>query len=325
MCLYLPLCAVLRGIARIRRLYLDSYWWLCFRTPQASLELDQDRLFELEATGIEEVEEPDSADGAPSADNGLPSAREVLVKAFFATAPALAAARAWFNGRQDLSQGEEKIEDWDRSWRDRQTPVSVTDSLVVMPPWVQAPEDSRHVIRLEAKMAFGTGSHESTRIAAALLERIAVAGGSVLDIGTGTGILAIYAAQLGAASVLALDIDPVVGPCLNENLILNPPPAGCRFRTLIGEIDALAADARFDVVICNMIRTELWPFREQLRGLLSLGGPAGTAGRKGLFVVSGQRLEDKPHFLVWRETAPFRIVHETEMDGWWGFAAALEQ
>jgi ribosomal protein L11 methyltransferase len=126
---------------------------------------------------------------------------------------------------------------------------------------------------------------------------------------------------------VALDIDPVAGPCLNENLVLNPVPAGCRFSTLIGEIDSLAADARFDVVICNMIRTELWPFREQLRNRLSRGtqGSAGnrSGSKGGLFVVSGQRLEDKPHFLAWRGTSPFRIVDEVEMDGWWGFAAGL--
>jgi ribosomal protein L11 methyltransferase len=325
----LALRAILRGIATIRRLRLDSYWWLCFRSPQVSLELDLDRLFEMEATGIEEVEEPDASSPAATTTvaEGLAIAAEgVLLKAFFATATAAEAARICFRNRVGLALGEEKIEDWDRSWRDRQTPVAVTDSLVVIPPWVDAPTHGRHVIRLEAKMAFGTGSHESTRIAATLLERIAVTGGSVLDIGTGTGILALYAAQLGAASVLALDIDPVVGPCLNENLILNPPPVGCRFRTLIGEIDSLKADARFDVVICNMIRTELWPFREQLRDRLAeadlKGGRKGKGESDGIFVVSGQRLEDKPHFLTWRETSPFRIVQEVEMDGWWGFAAS---
>lgn len=283
---------------------MDSYWWLCFRTSNESLELDQNSLFESGATGIEEVEE-----------NVAQQASGVLLKGFFGSASEMETARDGFKDRKDLSYGEEKIEDWDRSWRDRQTPVEVTSSLVVMPPWVNAPADGRHVIRLEAKMAFGTGSHESTRIAATLLERVPVKGGSALDIGTGTGILALYAAQLGAATVLALDIDPVVGPCLNENLILNPVPSDCRFRTLIGEIDALEKSARFSVVICNMIRTELWPFREELRSRLAPGG---------VFLVSGQRLEDKPHFLAWREGSPFRIVHEVEMDGWWGFAASLD-
>lgn len=310
---------------------MDSYWWLCFRTTNGDLELDQNDLFEFGATGIEEVEknpalsplgEQVAPTGVPFAPNGLPFASNgVMLKSFFGTRAEMESARNRFGDRMEIAFGEEKVEDWDRSWRDRQTPVEVTSFLVVIPPWVAFPSDGRHVIRLEAKMAFGTGSHESTRIAATLLERIAVKGSSVLDIGTGTGILALYAAQLGAASVLALDIDPVVGPCLNENLILNPPPASCRFRTLIGEIDALDAKARFGVVVCNMIRTELWPFREQLRSRLAR---IASEGRAGVFLVSGQRLEDKPHFLTWREGSPFHIVHEVEMDGWWGFSASME-
>ncbi len=271
--------------------------------------MDQDGLFECGAGGVEEVEET------------APSAEGVLLKGFFSTAEDLGMARERFRERVALAWGEERIEDWDRSWRDRQTPVEVTPSLMVMPPWVQAPAGAKHIIRLEAKMAFGTGSHESTRIAATLLEQVSVRGASVLDIGTGTGILAIYAAQLGAAEVVALDIDPVVGPCLNENLLLNPPPPDCRFRTLIGGTDALSPRAAFGIVICNMIRTELWPFREELPGRLAPMGPRSPGG-EGVFLVSGQRLEDKPFFLAWRERAHFRIVAETEMDGWWGFAAA---
>ena len=291
---------------------MDSYWWLSFRSPADLVEMDQDGLFESGASGVEEVEE--SAVPAPPPGT--------LLKGFFSTAAELAVARELFKDRPGLVSGEEKIEDWDRSWRDRQTPVEVTDNLVVMPPWVQRPADGRHVIKLEAKMAFGTGSHESTRIAATLLERVSVKGASVLDIGTGTGILALYAAQLGAAEVLAFDIDPVVGPCLNENMILNPPPPGCRFYNMIGGNDSLSDRARFGVVICNMIRTELWPFREELRTRLAPAGPRSPGG-PGVFLVSGQRLEDKPFFLAWRERSHFRIVAEVEMDGWWGFAASV--
>lgn len=274
------------------------------------MELDQDGLFESGATGVEEVEAPPGHSGG------------VLLKGFFAAAVDMEGARARFADRPELACGEARLEDWDRSWRERQTPVPVTGLLTVVPPWVPAPADARHVIRLEAKMAFGTGSHESTRIAALLLEKAGAAGASVLDIGAGTGILALYAARLGAAAVTALDIDPVAGPCLRENLALNPVPSQCRFHILVGGIEALAPAARFGVVLCNMIRTELWPFREELRARLAPQGSA-TPQRPGLFIVSGQRLEDKPHFLAWRETSPFRILHEAEMDGWWGFAGSL--
>jgi len=266
--------------------------------------MDQNRLFEAGASGIEEVEEPLSASGDT-----------ILLKGYFESGNGLHMAREWFRERGEMTSGEEKIEDWDRSWRDRQTPVEVTPSLSVMPPWVEPPADARFIIRLEAKMAFGTGSHESTRIAATLLERAPVEGASILDIGAGTGILALYAGQLGAKSILALDIDPVSGPCMRENLGLNPLPEECRFDILIGGMESLHPKARFRIVVCNMIRTELWPFREQLRERLEPGGR---------FLVSGQRLEDKPHFLAWCEASPFRIVEEVEMEGWWGFSATVD-
>lgn len=282
---------------------MDNYWWLSFRSPSENAELDQNFLFEAGATGVEEMEEPTQ-----------PYPGQILLKGFYETEETFQFALKAFANRRDFSSGQEKIEDWDQSWRLQQTPVPVTDQLVVVPPWVEPDQNFKHVIKLEAKMAFGTGSHETTRIAALLMEKLPVANGTVLDIGTGTGLLALYAAQLAARQVLALDIDPVVGPCLNENLLLNPPPQKCDFRTLICETTALKATAKFDLVICNMIRTELWSFREELRSRLN---------SQGHFVVSGQRLEDKTYFLEWQKTSAFRIVHELEINGWWGFAATL--
>jgi ribosomal protein L11 methyltransferase len=288
---------------------LNTYWWLCFRTVAEDLELDQDRLFECGATGTEELEEP-----LGTATQG------VLLKGFFEDPAAFARAAAHFKQHSEFTSGEAPVEDWDRSWRDRQSPVEVTPALIVAPPWVEVPPaegqaaGARHIIRLEAKMAFGTGSHESTRIAAALLESFPAEGKSVLDIGTGTGILALYAALRGARYVMALDIDPVVGGCLRENLVLNPPPADCRFHPFIGELSALGPTARFDIVICNMIRTELWPFRQELHTRLKPGG---------VFLISGQRAEDKAHFLEWRKESPFSFAKEITMDGWWGFAGLM--
>ena len=122
-------------------------------------------------------------------------------------------------------------------------------------------------------------------------------------------------ACLAPVRILALDIDPVTGPCLRENLALNPLPASARFQPFVGELASLRETARFDLIVCNMIRTELWPFREELRLRLKPGGH---------FVVSGQRLEDKPHFLAWQRQSPFTMVAEQSLDAWWGFAATLQ-
>src|SRR5690348_7860201 len=128
----------------------STYHWIRLASTPETLELDQYRLMELGALGTEE-EETGS------------------IRACFDDATSSAAARAAFGEASVLEWGESPWEDWDRSWRERQVPVEVTPELTVCPPWVDAPPGAPHVIRLEAKMAFGTGSHESTRIAARLM------------------------------------------------------------------------------------------------------------------------------------------------------------
>src|SRR5690606_27143406 len=170
-------------------------------SPETS-EFDQYNLIEHGALGTEEESGPEGP----------------TILASFADADACRVARETLGPLAVLAWGENPWEDWDRSWRERQTPVEVTPELTVCPPWVEGPAGVAHVIRLEAKMAFGTGSHESTRIAALLMEALDLKGKSVLDVGTGTGILALYAARRGAGFSAGFDIDPVAGPCLRENL-----------------------------------------------------------------------------------------------------------
>ena len=208
--------------------------------------------------------------------------------------------------------GDAPWEDWDRSWRDRQTPIQVTEALVVRPPWVPAPDSAIHDIVLEAKMAFGTGSHESTRLAAELLETQSLDGKTVLDIGTGTGLLALYAVRRGAARAFGFDIDPVCGPCLKENLAVNLPGPSPRAGFWIGGTESLRPGSRFQCVVANMIRSEILPLLRAVLPHLSVDGT---------LLVSGQRLEDKPHWLEPLEKAGLRIVEEKDCDGWWAFAA----
>jgi ribosomal protein L11 methyltransferase len=269
-----------------------TYFWLRVQSSPVYVELDQFRLMDLGALGTEEEEHTD-----------------VVIRACFAEEAALAEARRAF-GDAVLDGGEAPWEDWDRSWRERQTPVEVTPGLTVCPPWVEAPAAARHVIRLEAKMAFGTGSHESTRIAALLMEALDLSGKSVLDVGTGTGILALYAAQRGAGFSAGFDIDPVAGPCLRENLDLNPAASATFY---VGTLDALRPAAAFDVLVINMIRTETWPY---LDALLARTLPGGR------LVFSGQRVEDQPHWKKWFAEKNVTVESEITQGEWWGFTAS---
>ena len=273
------------------------YFWLRVQSSPEAAELDQFRLMELGALGTEEEEKT-----------------ATVIRACFESDVALAEARDAF-GATVLEAGEAPWEDWDRSWRERQVPVEVTPDLIVCPPWVEVPTHAKHVIRLEAKMAFGTGSHESTRIATLLMETMQLTEKSALDVGTGTGILALYATMRGASRSVGFDIDPVAGPCLRENLDLNPL-AGSAPEFYVGTLDALKPDARFDVIVVNMIRTETWPYLDALLARLA---------PEGRLVFSGQRVEDQPHWKAWFDKAGVSVVEEVTLGEWWGFCAALRQ
>jgi len=203
--------------------------------------------------------------------------------------------------------------DWFATWRERARPFPVGRTLYLDP---REPEDApaevpegRRLLRLPARAAFGTGSHESTSLALELLEDAEVAGVRVLDVGTGTGKIARDLARRGAGFSAGFDIDPVAGPCLRENLDLNPAenrPAAF----YVGTLDALRPAAAFDVLVINMIRTETWPY---LDALLERTLPGGR------LVFSGQRIEDQPHWKEWFAETGVSIEKEITLGEWWGF------
>jgi ribosomal protein L11 methyltransferase len=118
-----------------------------------------------------------------------------------------------------------KIEDqdWNRQWRRFFRPDRVTKRLTVFPAWESIPKDYEdHVIRIEPGLAFGTGQHPTSRMCLEAMERVSLpASWTMLDVGTGSGILAIYGAKLGAIRVVALDVDPEAIRSAEENIRLN--------------------------------------------------------------------------------------------------------
>jgi ribosomal protein L11 methyltransferase len=202
--------------------------------------------------------------------------------------------------------GEEEARDWDLWWRERQSPVKVSESLWVRPPWVDfsAPNASDVVLSLEAKTAFGTGEHDSTAMAAQLMESADFKGKSVLDIGTGTGILSLFSLKKGASFAVQTEIDPLTIPCLVENFEQN----GESQNAILGLLDSFNESTKFDIIICNMIRTEVLPIRKDIERLFS---------KNGKFILSGQ-LESEKHFILdWFREAGFTICEEITRDEWW--------
>ena len=112
-------------------------------------------------------------------------------------------------------------EDWAHAWKAYYKPHHV-GKIVIKPTWEDyTPKDDEIIVELDPGMAFGTGTHPTTTMVMELLQEFLESGDTVVDVGTGTGVLAITAAKLGATSVVALDIDPVSVQVAQENVLLN--------------------------------------------------------------------------------------------------------
>lgn len=202
---------------------------------------------------------------------------------------------------------QEPAKDWDKWWHDQAKPISVSPHLWVRPPWVEFKPDDKDatVLVLEAKSAFGTGSHETTACTATLMERLDLKGKTLLDIGTGTGILAMFAKKRGARLAVGTEIDPLAIPCLTENFARNGLG---KSNVVLGFLNAFREDATFDVVVCNMIRTELWPMRSDMARLLSDGGS---------IIISGQLFTEKKYIEDWFSEIGVTIQDSLVRNEWW--------
>ena len=155
-------------------------------------------------------------------------------------------------------EGRDWLAEWKKGWR----PVAV-GRFVVAPPWSEVEEGAgRLVIRVEPGMAFGTGTHETTRLCLAAVERH-FRGRSFLDVGTGTGVLAIAAAKLNpAARVEACDTDPLAVSVAEENARLNGVGGRIEFR--VGTVDDRTPSA--DLVCANLTADVILPLLPALLG-----------------------------------------------------------
>jgi len=155
-------------------------------------------------------------------------------------------------------EGRDWLAEWKKGWR----PAEV-GRFVIAPPWSEVAErEGRLVIRVEPGMAFGTGTHETTRLCLAAVEKH-FAGGSFLDVGTGTGVLAIAAAKLHPASrVEACDTDPLAVSVAEENARLNGVASRIEFR--VGTVEETTASA--DMVCANLTADVILPLLPALLG-----------------------------------------------------------
>ena len=220
-----------------------------------------------------------------------PGTRQVLAYFQQPLAPAVAKrleSSAEWSGARLESVERVPAEDWLAEYRRQTRPTEIGRHFLVDSREPQEIEDSvstdRHLLRLPARSAFGTGSHESTQLAIELMEGLSLEGLRVLDVGTGTGILAFAALLLGAGEVVGLDIDPAAVLLAMENCKLNQL-APC---LVGGTLACIRPEQRFDLALVNVLP-------DRIRASLALLADLVPAG--GGMVVSGLLVDQQASYL----------------------------
>jgi ribosomal protein L11 methyltransferase len=228
--------------------------------------------------------------GARFAEPGTPAPRPWRRTRLVALADAGADAGAMVRGaahecgiaEPQFSLASVADEDWVRRSQAQFEPLRCGERLWVVPSWHRPPDPGALNIRLDPGLAFGTGSHESTRLALAWLERVLHGGERVLDYGCGSGILALAAALLGAREVAAVDLDPQALEATAANARAN----GVALR--IAAPDALPGDT-YDIVVANILAQPLI----HLEPLLAArSAPSGKLALSGILASQAEEVLD---------------------------------
>ncbi len=144
------------------------------------------------------------------------------------------------------------------------------DDLAIKTPWDKTEFPEKRIIVIEPKMAFGTGKHETTQLCLRAIKKELVPGMKILDLGTGSGILSIYAAMLGASEILGLDIDPEAVPNAMENAETNNVSDIFAART--GSMEQVDKNNYYDMIISNLIYEGIVRLFDDFLNALKPGG-----------------------------------------------------
>lgn len=202
-------------------------------------------------------------------------------------------------------------QDWLALWRSGLAPRRVGRRIVVSPSWSDVePADGELVIRIDPQMAFGTGEHASTRGVLRLMQDVVEPGSRLLDVGSGSAILSIAAAMLGAAEILAVESDPDAMENAGENVALNGVAEQVTLECDLVDDEFLAAqgDATFHGILANVLSSVLLPLLPAFHGALRPGGWA---------ILSGILVEEAPTLRDAAVAAGFAIDDEDTEEQWW--------
>ncbi len=193
--------------------------------------------------------------------------------------------------------------DWENGWKKYYHAVDVGPRLTVCPSWEQPPT-GRTVLRLDPGMAFGTGTHETTALCLAKLDELIKGGERMLDVGTGSGILAIAALLLGAREADGVDIDPMCVRTAGENAVLNGVQNN--FTVRVGDLSE-QAKGPYDIVCANIVANAVKALSPAVPALLAPDGVYITSG------IIDERRDEVADALV---ACGFAIAEILEKNGW---------
>jgi ribosomal protein L11 methyltransferase len=289
---------------------------LMLMCPQDRVESLSDALDALEAlsVSVEDADAQTDAEVALFGEPGMPAPKDgwqrSRITALFADkalaeeASALLSAQDFFEGCQVLGLSELQDQDWVRLTQSQFAPVEITPEFWIVPTWHEPPAQARQIIRLDPGLAFGTGTHPTTRMC---LRWIAAHPGfaRVLDYGCGSGILAIGAAKFGATLVDAVDIDTAAV----ESTELNASANGVQLQAGLPEL----ANGTYNLVLANILATPLKVLAPLLRAYVAEHGHLVLAG-----ILERQADELKEAY------APYCKLQVTDSeDGWILMTASL--
>ena len=213
--------------------------------------------------------------------------------------------------KAEISVSGVNEEDWANSWKAYYTPIKIGEKIVIVPAWEKysaSPEEI--VVRMDPGMAFGTGTHETTRLVIKLLEKYVKNGARVADVGCGSGILAICASKLGAGECKAYDIDPVAVKVANENIkdsgLTN---VTCEVSDLLKQVDR--SGGAYDVICANIVADIIIRMMPDVGALMD---------ENSVILASGIIVERSEDVISGFEQHGFKIVERIDENGWCALA-----
>lgn len=204
-----------------------------------------------------------------------------------------------------LETSDVSDDDWANSWKKYYHPIKVGEKIVIVPAWEDyKPAEGEIPLIMDPGMAFGAGTHETTRLVMKQIEKYVFEGCTVLDVGTGSGILSISASLLGAGRVFACDIDPTAVRIARENAAVN----NCENITVnVSDLLASAEPLKYDLICANIVADIIIRMSPDLQGFAKEGT---------VFIASGILLERRDEVLCAMEKTPFRLISSEEENGW---------